>query len=230
MFALDKVVPWGRSFAEYRHMFALTEDDLRLRILDCGAGPTSFNAEATQRGAQVISCDPLYRWDANQIREQIASTYKTVLEETRRNQQEFVWASIRSVEELGRIRTAAMSDFLDDFSVGKAQGRYVEAELPDLPFADASFGLVLCSHFLFLYTNQLGLDFHRSAIREMCRVAAQVRIFPLLALGGRRSPYVDQVTEECHDLGFTVSIERVPYEFQRGGNEMMRICWSAIDR
>ena len=58
MFTLDQVVPWGRSFDEYRRMFALTEAELRLRILGCGDGPASFNAEATRRGAHVASHFP----------------------------------------------------------------------------------------------------------------------------------------------------------------------------
>ena len=50
MFTLDEVVPWGRSFDEYRRMFALTDRELGLKIVDCGSGPASFNAEATRRG------------------------------------------------------------------------------------------------------------------------------------------------------------------------------------
>lgn len=34
MFKLDQVVPWGRSFEEYRRMFALSDADLGGRILD----------------------------------------------------------------------------------------------------------------------------------------------------------------------------------------------------
>jgi hypothetical protein len=116
-----------------------------------------------------------------------------------------------------------MQDFLDDYGPGKVQGRYVDAALPTLPFSDGSFDLALCSHFLFLYTSQLGEAFHRSAIQEMCRVAAEVRIFPLLALGGRRSPYVDDNVDAFRNSGYHVSIDNVPYEFQRGGNQMMRI-------
>src|SRR5262245_13359682 len=74
MFTLDQVVPWGRSFDEYRRMFALSDDELRLRIVGCGDGPASFNAEARRRGCRVVSIDPLYRWDANRIRERIAAT------------------------------------------------------------------------------------------------------------------------------------------------------------
>jgi len=223
MFTLDRVVPWGRSFDEYRRMFALSEDDLRLKILGCGDGPASFNAEATRRGSHVVSCDPIYRYDVNQLRARIAATRDEILEQTRRNAGEFVWSTIGSVEELGRIRMAAMEDFLADYPAGKTEGRYVDAELPTLPFADATFDLALCSHFLFLYTAQLGEAFHRIAIREMCRVAAEVRIFPLLALGATPSPLVEPLTIEFRREGFSVSVERVAYEFQRGGNEMMRI-------
>ena len=49
MFTLDQVVPWGRSFDEYRAMFAMTDMDLTGRILGCGDGPASFNREATRQ-------------------------------------------------------------------------------------------------------------------------------------------------------------------------------------
>jgi hypothetical protein len=45
----------------------------------------------------------------------------------------------------------------------------------------------------------------------------------LLALGGQRSPYVDSSLERSRGAGHDASIETVPYEFQRGGNQMMRI-------
>jgi len=204
-------------------MFALSDDDLSSRILGCGDGPAGFNAEATRRGAAVISCDPIYQWEAAHIRERIAATYDRIIDETRRNVDEFVWDSIPSVEELGRVRTAAMEEFLADYPGGKAQGRYVAAELPTLPFAESSFDLALSSHLLFLYSIQLDELFHRDAIRELCRIAREVRIFPLLALGGQKSPYVDLTVAELRTAGREVSIEKVPYEFQRGGNQMMRI-------
>jgi hypothetical protein len=210
MFTLDHVVPWGRSFEEYQRMFALAGGDLGLRIIGCGDGPASFNAEATRRGARVVSVDPLYRWEAGQIRDRIAATYEQIIEQTRTNAHEFVWMSIRSVEELGQLRMAAMTAFLADFPVGKSEGRYVDAELPYLPFADEAFDLGLSSHFLFLYTTQLGKAFHRAAVREMCRVCREVRIFPLLALGGERSALVEDIVADRTECGFTVSIEDVP--------------------
>jgi hypothetical protein len=68
MLTLDRVVPWGRSFDEYRRMFTLTDLDLGLKIVGCRDGPSSFNAKATRRGTRVTSVDPIYRWDVAQIR------------------------------------------------------------------------------------------------------------------------------------------------------------------
>lgn len=187
-------------------MFALTDDDLRLRTVGCGDGPASFNAEATRRGWNVVSCDPIYRFDAGQLRDRIAATYDEVLEQARRNADEFVWTTIESVDELGRVRMAAMNEFLDDYPAGRVEGRYIDAGLPNLPFADSSFNLALSSHFLFLYSTQLGEAFHRAAIKEMCRVAIEVRIFPLLALGGVRSPLVEPLMDEWRAQGFSLSL------------------------
>jgi hypothetical protein len=189
MFTLDDVVPWGRSYDEYGRMFALSDTDLRAPILGCGDGPASFNAEATRRGVSVVSCDPLYRFTADEIRGRIAVTYDTILEQLRQNAREFVW-DIPSIDDLGRVRMAAMEDFLADYEQGTASGRYRDAALPTLPFSDGSFSLALCSHLLFLYSTQLGETFHRQALRELCRVAREVRIFPLLALGGAPSSFV----------------------------------------
>lgn len=227
MFTLEQVVPWGRSFDEYVRMFALDElvgePDLRqVKILGCADGPASFNAEATRRGLHVVSADPLYRLTAGEIRERIAASYDQVIEQTKRNAHQFVWDVIRSVEELGRLRMQAMQAFLDDFAAGKSAGRYVDAELPSLPFPDQSFDVALCSHFLFLYTEHLPESFHSDAVRELCRVAREVRIFPLLALDGRRSPHVAAIVDALRDVA-EVTLERVSYEFQRGGNEMMRV-------
>jgi hypothetical protein len=221
MFTLDQVVPWGRSFDEYRRMFALTDDDLTLEIVGCGDGPASFNAEATRRGTHVVSCDPIYGFEKSQIRDRIIATSRQIINEVRHNAHEFVWGEgIETVEQLEKVRTDAMQTFLEDYELGDP--RYVQAELPRLPFSDGAFDLALCSHLLFLYSSQLGELFHRQAVGEMCRIADEVRIFPLVALGGQPSPFIDVCAREFHQRGREVSIEAVPYEFQRGACEMMR--------
>ena len=228
MFTLDKVVPWGRSFGEYQQLFALTTGDLERRILGCGDGPAAFNAEATRRGARVVSCDPLYGFSRDDIEARIAATCDTVLEQTRRHADQFVWGhGIASIDDLGGVRMRAMRVFLEDYDAGRTAGRYVDASLPVLPFADGSFDLALCSHLLFLYSAQFDEAFHRASIREMCRIAAEARIFPLLALDGSRSPFVEACVAEARAAGAEVEMVQVPYEFQRGGNEMLRLRRSA---
>jgi hypothetical protein len=224
MFTLREVVPWGRSFDEYCRMFALTQEDLARRIVGCGDGPASFNAEATRKGHCAVSCDPIYRFDKGQLEARIADAYDEIIEQSRRNMDDFVWTDhIRNVEELGAVRMAAMQTFLADYEDGQRARRYIDAKLPTLPFADDSFDLALCSHFLFLYSLQLGEPFHRNALREMGRIAREVRIFPRIELGGTRSPYVDSCLSVFSEAGWVVTVERVPYEFRRGGNEMMRM-------
>ena len=89
----------------------------------------------------------------DEIEARIAATCDTVLEQTRRHADQFVWGhGIASIDELGEVRMRAMRVFLDDYDAGKAAGRYVDARLPVLPFADDTFDLALCSHLLFLYS------------------------------------------------------------------------------
>ena len=110
MFTLEQVVPWGRSLDEYRRMFDVSADDLRLRILGCADGPASFNAEATAAGLSVTSCDPLYRFSPADIARRITDTTEVIIEQTKRNQEEFVWTVIRSGDVADRGRVLARLD------------------------------------------------------------------------------------------------------------------------
>lgn len=204
-------------------MFALSEEDLRGSILSCADGPSSFNYESCKRGVTVVSIDPLYDYETGQIKKRIDETFGEVITQTRKNMEEFVWKHISSVEELGRVRMEAMLTFLSDYDRGKSEGRYLPGSLPLLSFPDNRFTLALCSHFLFLYSNMLNLQFHISAIQEMCRVAKEARIFPLLQLGAKPSSHVTGVVEHFRSAGYEVDIVTVIYEFQRGGNKMLRI-------
>ncbi|MHB1353553.1 MAG: hypothetical protein ACYCWA_09625 [Thiobacillus sp.] len=204
-------------------MFNLTEKDLILRILGCGDGPAAFNATLTKRGGSVVSVDPVYIFDTAQIRGRIAETYETVMAQMHKNQGDFVWENIQSVEQLGTIRMSAMEGFLADFDTGKQQGRYVAGELPSLPFESGQFDIALSSHFLFLYSAHLSAEFHIQALQEMLRVAHEVRVFPLLALDGMPSLHLKVANDYFSARSFSVDTMRVPYEFQRGGNEMLVI-------
>lgn len=204
-------------------MFDLNADNLSCAILGCADGPAEFNAELTKRGGKIVSCDPLYAHSVQEIASRIEECFETVLAQTRLNVDGFVWSNeIPDVDVLGATRMAAMRAFLDDFVDGKLQGRYAAAELPELPFANDTFDLALCSHFLFLYES-LGLDFHVQSVIELCRVAREVRLFPLIQLNGQISSHLSEVIEKLTSLKYSAEIAPVPYEFQRGASEMLRV-------
>ncbi len=200
-------------------MFSLSDTDLDTCILGCGDGPASFNVELTHRGGHAVSVDPIYQFSAMEIQERINATYDVILEQTRKNQDEFVWHHIKTVEELGYVRMEAMAQFLEDYPNGGE--RYVTGKLPSLPFSDHEFDLALCSHFLFLYSEQHSVEFHVQSIQELCRVASEVRVFPLLELGAKRSRHLDCVIKQLNENGYEWAIEQVDYEFQKGGNTML---------
>lgn len=221
---LESVIPWGRNFAEYVKMFNLTPDELKLNILDCASGPASFNAEMTDRGYNVISCDPVYYFSAAEIRQRIQDTYSTVVNGLKANLDCYVWHEITSPEHLGQLRMAAMEKFLADFDFGLKEGRYLPHGLPVLPFNNSQFDLALCSHFLFTYSEQLLEEFHLAAIREMCRVAKEVRIFPILNISGEVSPILESVMNKLEMQGYSLELKQVLYEFQKGGNQILKVC------
>jgi SAM-dependent methyltransferase len=221
---LDKAVPWGRTFDEYVRMFDLSPDDLDLRILDCAAGPAAFAVEMHRRGRSAVACDPIYQFSAAEIARRVEETRATILKMTYETRERFVWREIESVEHLGQIRMGAMKQFLDDLPQGTSEGRYLVAGLPALPFRGGEFDLALCSHFLFTYSDLFTVAFHLDSIREMCRVAGEARIFPLLpSFGSERSPHVQPVVCELRAAGYHHEIRKVPYEFIKGGNEMLRV-------
>ncbi len=222
-FSLDEVVPWGRSFEEYVAMFGLSTQDLKKTLLGCGDGPASFNRFLTKAGGRIISIDPIYQFSTDEINNRIKDTYSVVMAQTRQNQQEFVWSHISSLEELGKIRMAAMQAFLSHYPTRREEGRYLPMSLPELTFENQQFEIALCSHLLFLYSQQLSATFHVNSIKAMCRVATEVRIFPLLELGALKSHHLDTVSSSLRAEGYQVSIVKVDYEFQKGGHEMMKV-------
>ena len=224
---LEKVVPFGRSMDEYKKLFTLTESDLDKNIIGVGDGPACFNAEMFALGKSVVSVDPLYIFPAEQIEKQFYSVVDNIIAQVKATPDDWVWAYHKSPEHLRENRVRALHRFLADYEQGKAAGRYVVGKLPTLDFADSQFQLALCSHFLFLYSDHLTYEFHRAAILEMLRVASEVRIFPLLTLMLEVSPYMQPLIEELKSEGFTVSVEQVSYEMQKGGNQMLRILKSA---
>ena len=220
---LESIVPFGRSLDEYVQMFALTPAELKQKILGIGDGPASFNAEVTLQQGRVTSVDPIYQFDGAEIRRRFEAVVDNIIEQVEATPKNWVWSYHRSPEDLRRNREQAIAAFLQDYELGKQNGRYRMGQLPQLDFPDRTFDLALCSHFLFLYSDHCDYAFHRVSVLELLRVSAEVRIFPVLTLRQECSPHLMPLVEELAQKGFKTSIVRVRYELQRGGNEMIRI-------
>ncbi len=220
---LENVVPFGRSMHEYEKMFLLSDEDINKKIIGVGDGPASFNAEMFVQGKSVVSVDPLYVFRVEEIEKRFYSVVDNIIAQVKSTPNDWVWSYHKSPEHLKENRLNVLRRFVADYENGKNQGRYVVGELPTLEFDDSQYQLALCSHFLFLYSDHFTYEFHRASVLEMLRVASEVRVFPLLTLMLRESPYVQPLIEELTSEGFAVSVEKVGYELQRGGNEMLRI-------
>ena len=220
---LDAVVPFGRSFDEYVKMFNLTEPELQQPILSVADGPASFNAEGTRLGYHIKSVDPLYCFNAAQIKQRFDAVVDDIIHQVENSLDDWVWSYHHSPGGLRKNRETAIKLFCDDFEQGKTAGRYEVGELPQLHYPEAAYSLGLCSHFLFLYSKQFDQTFHLNSICELLRVCREVRIFPLLNLDLNPSPHLDFIIKTLTSMGYHCDIQSVVYEFQRNGNKMLKI-------
>jgi hypothetical protein len=136
------------------------------------------------------------RFTVEEISNRIADTHETVVTGAKASLNRYVWEEIGSAEPIGEARMAAMRRFLEDFPPGLEKGRYRADKLSSLGFGDGQFDLALSSHFLFTYSEQLSANSHLATIKEMCRVADKVRVFPLLNYDGKPSRLLHPVVSE----------------------------------
>src|SRR5918994_736173 len=118
-------------------MLGLSFQYLDGKILDCAAGPASFNANATLKGYRVTSCELLCRFTAE--KPPTASARLTVETGGKVNRDRYVWKEIGSPTHTGEARMAAMRHFLEHASPGLGKGRYQAAKLPPLGFKYGKF-------------------------------------------------------------------------------------------
>lgn len=226
---IDGVAFIGRTFNEYCRMFDLTPADLAgKRVLDCPAGACSFTADLNGNGGNGTAADLLYGLEPDLLEEKCRRDMQRAMGAMTGVEELYNWDFYTNVEGLTQKRREAYTGFIADYRkeyrhTGGA-GRYVHAELPCLPFENNKFSLVLSAHFLFLYDDRFDYDFHLRSIRELLRVAAQeVRIFPLVGFGAKRSIHLDRIIEDVRAERYRVDMVQIPFEFQKSANQMLRI-------
>ncbi|MFI5868074.1 class I SAM-dependent methyltransferase [Streptomyces sp. NPDC051546] len=168
----------GRTVDDYQRMFSLTGRDLKGRsILDCPAGSSDFALRARMLGAEVVSVDPLFDHDVDDLAWRVRQDRERLVDNIGRSPEMFRPGAA------DRYRSWAMpqEEFLADYARDRVKGtrHYVAAALPVLPFEDQSFDLALSAFLLFSYHALFDLSWHVQALAEMLRVAHTVQIHPL---------------------------------------------------
>lgn len=223
-FEVEEYAIIGRTFTEYVHMFDLDLATLNGPVLDCPSGVGSFVAGANERGIPALGSDIIYNQSSEELEQRCRKDYEQVASQLPEKADLFNWDFYGDIERRQQFLKQAYEAFLDDYATEHEQDRYIHAALPDLPFPTDSFSIVLSAHFLFLYGDRLDYTFHLDSLRELARVAAdEVRVFPLVGLDTEQYRHLDAIIQALREDGLTADRVNVPFEFQKGANEMLVI-------
>lgn len=223
-YSKNKIWFLGRGFEEYILMFDLDIANLsNCRVLDCNAGSSSFTTYMDQKGFDVMATDICYGQDPEEMEKISEKDFFTLMNAHKNLQDKVEWVFFKNHDDMVNYRIKVYHDFSEHYKKVKEEF-YVESELPELPFLDDSFHLVLSSHLLFLYDDRLDYDFHFNSINEMLRVSSEeVRIYPLVSLRSHyKSKFVDQLINDLSSE-YQVKVQKVNYHFRQGADEMLCI-------
>lgn len=138
------------DFSDYQKMYDLSAADLTKSIFDFSAGISSFQAEATKRGVQVVSADA--------------------------------------------------------------------SQLPRFPYKTHQFDLALCTDFIFYHSHSS--EEIAVLVEELCRVASEVRIFPLMDSTGKASKELGPLMLILQKKNYGVEVRSCMF---KNSNAMLRI-------
>ncbi|HAT8888734.1 TPA: hypothetical protein JBA60_02590 [Legionella pneumophila subsp. pneumophila] len=221
---MRKLVLWGHGIEDYREMFDLPQGVENLRLLEYGCGPSVVNYQQTQvKKKGVVSCDPLFVLDKDTLLAKAKMIFANMAEEVRQHQDQFDFSRNGSLDKLLQERQEGMMQFFADYEQGKADGRYLGLTDYHLPFADFTFDFALSSHYFFADLDEQTVDFHLIAIRELARVAKEVRIFPLIDREGNTSQFLGPVLLGLQQENYGVEVREVAFHLHKSGNAMLRV-------
>ncbi|MUT68830.1 methyltransferase domain-containing protein [Paenibacillus sp. NEAU-GSW1] len=216
-----------RGYDEYIQMFDLQESELfHEKVLDVAGGGSSFTAEARRRGIEAFAVDPRYAQDVEQWIKEAAEEIAVSTAKLDKLKELFDWSYYGSLDNHRAGREASLQLFASHLATEEGQRAYCAGALPELPFEDDSFSLVTCSHFLFLYAEQFGFEFHKQAVLELmrvCKPGGEVRIYPLLTLKWNHFEQMDQLLAAIEEAGGKPTRQPSKLPFMPGSNEFLRI-------
>ncbi len=212
---------WVHTFDDYRCMFALTDGDLNRSILDYPAGISSFNVEMHQQNHDnVVSSDPHYNLTPIDMTKRVDEIIQKLATQLKQYAHRLRESDELSKENILNAWNQHAQLFLADYSAGQMSGRYRHADLPKLPFGHFEFELALCSDLVFRSEKNKSPE---KTIVELCRVAHEVRVFPLLDEHGEVSGALGPTLLTLQQQNYGIEVREVPYRLQKGSNAMLRV-------
>lgn len=113
---------------------------------------------------------------------------------------------------------------LNNQDAGKSIFNFTEkdiAQLPNLPYGNNAFDLALCTDLIFYH--HMSSQKMMSIIQELARIAAEVRIFPLLDAQGKTSEELGPLLLLLQKNNYGVEVRQVPFHTEKGANAMLRV-------
>ncbi len=222
---MRKRVLWGHHVSEYQEMFDLSDQMLTQSILEYGCGPSAVNTELhAMHQANIISMDPLFSDSKSKLKQIAVADFEARAAQVLKDPSQFNVTNYGGMDAFLVSRREGMDLFFEDYELGVSEGRY--KPLSDdamLAFDDFSFDLALSSHYLFAGSNQQSIDVHLNRIRELARVAKEVRIFPLFEREGTPSALIGPVLLGLQQANFGAEVREVSCALYPEGNAMLRV-------
>ncbi|MGV3740276.1 MAG: hypothetical protein ACO1N3_03170 [Gammaproteobacteria bacterium] len=221
---MERLVLWGHHLDEYRDMFDLPEVALGLRFLEFQSGVSAFQADLRDTAAHLVSYDSWFDLDKDTLQQKIETSFSARLAQIKQRAEAFDLSRYAgSLDKLVAYRRQGIAEFLQDYELGHAEGRYLYAAQSSLPFADFFFDYALSAHHFFSETAPQTVDYYLNTIEELARVAKEVRIFPLVDAQGVPSALLGPVILALQQKNYGIEVRDVAYHLQPKGNAMLRI-------
>lgn len=202
------------SLEDIQAIFDLSEQDLTKKILVYGAG-ASYLAHPN-----ITLVDPLYQHDLSEIKQLTAAKYQE-LEKTFKQNPAYVWEYYSSPTAALEAYQKNSGAFLEHYSQEKKAQRYISGNLENLPFPDNAFDLLLCLDSFFATSQHL--ESHLDMVKELQRIASDIRVFPLLDKSGQLFTNIGQFIFDLQQQGFGIELKHSDFVLQDQGDAVLKI-------
>lgn len=213
---------WIYSLTDYQHIFALPEQGLPKKMLCFPAGISSVNAELYAKGHYMVSGDELYHLSVKDMQNYVQKYLQDKIDYLRNHLNILSPPDEKTVSDVIQAWRHSTQLFLQDYEIGKKEGRYQPIVYDQLSQTNEVFDLLLCADLLFV--NQAGESFStRELMEEFCQLASEIRIFPLPPEKNTITNQLGPLMLEFQQRNYGVEVKAVTFPQRSDGHAMLRV-------